>query len=427
MNRRRSLWHKVGYACAIVVLLLPLSYLSQPQTTESPRGQAGRQAGPATSTAPEPGRPGRNRSDQRSASSWSRWACAASAANIMWQKANEYKKTEDWMALLGGPGADHPPAAQLHQRLAVPGLEPVVQHLGRVRRLSRPLLLGDEGHQFHHRRHPVQRERAPTAVRRGLVHLAKNRPGRRAHAISQAVQAKTTILQRHASPATSRRRSRQLAGRARLVSRRPRTSSTSWACRSRESLRWCFIPIRRWRLINYTEAIEDDGTFGEVAKNAWRKSGRRRGRISAIATCPRRYNLTIHLNDHRAAAKEIARGRRRTRPARTRRFAKKSERRKSPPCPDEDREILGKPRNRAKPAKITRRSPPRAKSSRAFTKSPNGPTKPSGSRRCGWPRLPRRPRTRRRSSTATARSSISSTGAGSATWSRPPTRWQPAG
>ena len=68
-------------------------------------------------------------------------------------KANEYKKTEELDRLFGGPGTDHPPAAQLHQRLAVSGLEPVLQHLRRVRRLSRPLLLGDEGHQLHHRRH----------------------------------------------------------------------------------------------------------------------------------------------------------------------------------------------------------------------------------------------------------------------------------
>ena len=189
MNRRRSLWHKVAYACAIVVLLLPLSYLSQPRTTESPGGKLAQLRDEYGLSQADLG----EIDPTSEALKLVTLGMRGPAANIMWQKANEYKKTEDWMGVLGGPGTNHPLAAQLHQRLAVSGLEPVLQHLGRVRRLSRPLLLGDEGNQFHHRRHPLQQERAAAALRRRLVHRPEDRPRRRKAAISQAVQGRRRL------------------------------------------------------------------------------------------------------------------------------------------------------------------------------------------------------------------------------------------
>ena len=50
-------------------------------------------------------------------------------------------------------------------------------------------------------------------------------------------------------------------------------------------------------LINYAEALEEEGTFGEVAKNAWRKAAASLGSNSPIATCPRRYNMFVRLSD----------------------------------------------------------------------------------------------------------------------------------
>jgi hypothetical protein len=49
-------------------------------------------------------------------------------------------------------------------------------------------------------------------------------------------------------------------------------------------------------LINYAEAIEDEGVYGEVAKNAWRKA-RESWREFGDRDMPTTYNLTIHLND----------------------------------------------------------------------------------------------------------------------------------
>ena len=56
-------------------------------------------------------------------------------------------------------------------------------------------------------------------------------------------------------------------------------------------------------LINYAEAIEDDGTYGEVAKNAWRKA-RTGWRDFGDRDMPTTYNLTIHLNDRERLEKK---------------------------------------------------------------------------------------------------------------------------
>ncbi len=73
--------------------------------------------------------------------------------------------------------------------------------------------------------------------------------------------------------------------------------STNWENRSRESLPWCFIPTLPWRCIDYSEAIEEEGTFGEVAKNSWRRS-QQSWQEFGDREVPTTYNISIHLNDY---------------------------------------------------------------------------------------------------------------------------------
>ena len=62
MNQRQRFIRKIVYACVIAALLLPLSWLSQPETTETER----RRAGPDAQRAPtQPGPVGRDRPGQR--------------------------------------------------------------------------------------------------------------------------------------------------------------------------------------------------------------------------------------------------------------------------------------------------------------------------------------------------------------------------
>ncbi len=149
MNRRRSLWHKVGYACAIVVLLLPLSYLSQPRTTESEGGKLAQMRDEYGLSQADLG----EIDPTSEALKLVTLGMRGPAVNIMWQKANEYKKTEDWMGF----------SAALQQIIR---LQPNFINVWRFQawNLSYNIsvefddyhdryLLGDEGDQFHHRRH----------------------------------------------------------------------------------------------------------------------------------------------------------------------------------------------------------------------------------------------------------------------------------
>ena len=53
------------------------------------------------------------------------------AANILWEKANDYKMKKDWTNFGATLEPDHQGPAELHQRLDQPGVEPLLQRLGR--------------------------------------------------------------------------------------------------------------------------------------------------------------------------------------------------------------------------------------------------------------------------------------------------------
>ncbi len=100
MNQHRAVWHKVGYACAILVLLLPLSYLSQPQTRD-PEGGKGSPGGKLAQLREQYhlGQADLGEIDPTSeAIKLATLGMRGIAADIMWMQANEYKKTENWTA-----------------------------------------------------------------------------------------------------------------------------------------------------------------------------------------------------------------------------------------------------------------------------------------------------------------------------------------
>ena len=95
MNQRSRFIRKIVYACVIAALLLPLSWLSQPATTESQGGVLAQmreenQLSQATLGEIDP------------ASETIKLATLGLrgvAANVLWEKANDYKKREDWTSL----------------------------------------------------------------------------------------------------------------------------------------------------------------------------------------------------------------------------------------------------------------------------------------------------------------------------------------
>jgi len=95
MSERTSFLRKVIYGCIIAVLLLPLAYLSQPATTESEGGVLARMRAEYKLTPAKLGEIDPASETIKLATLGLRGV----AANLLWEKAIEYKKKEDWTGL----------------------------------------------------------------------------------------------------------------------------------------------------------------------------------------------------------------------------------------------------------------------------------------------------------------------------------------
>ncbi|MEX0642793.1 MAG: hypothetical protein WD468_08845 [Pirellulales bacterium] len=92
MSERRSFFRKIGYAIAIMVLLFPLAWLSMPATSREPGGQLAR-------LRTEYGLGQSNLGEIDPASETMKLATLGLrgvAVNFLWEKANYFKKVEDW-------------------------------------------------------------------------------------------------------------------------------------------------------------------------------------------------------------------------------------------------------------------------------------------------------------------------------------------
>jgi hypothetical protein len=101
MNPRRSFYRKVAYIVAIVALLVPLSWLSMPSSGAA-KGAKARPGGKLAQLRKEHQLSQANLGEIDPASETMKLATLGMrgiAANILWEKANYYKKTENWTAL----------------------------------------------------------------------------------------------------------------------------------------------------------------------------------------------------------------------------------------------------------------------------------------------------------------------------------------
>lgn len=105
MSERSSFYRKVAYGVAIAVLLFPLALLSRPTTPPNARtGDAGDPGGKLARMRNDPEHPLSQASlgDIDPASETMKLATLGLrgvAVNLLWEKANYYKKTEDWTNL----------------------------------------------------------------------------------------------------------------------------------------------------------------------------------------------------------------------------------------------------------------------------------------------------------------------------------------
>jgi hypothetical protein len=95
MNERTSFYHKLGYLAAIVVLAFPIVWLSLPATTTRAGGELAQLRKAYNLSQADLGKVDPASETMKLATLGLRGV----AVNVLWEKANYYKKTEDWTNL----------------------------------------------------------------------------------------------------------------------------------------------------------------------------------------------------------------------------------------------------------------------------------------------------------------------------------------
>ncbi|REK09928.1 MAG: hypothetical protein DWQ37_17650 [Planctomycetota bacterium] len=285
MNQQKRFYRKIVYACIIVALLLPLSWLSQPQTTDSDGGQLAQmreryQLGQAQLGEIDP------------ASETIRLATLGMrniAANLLWEKANEYRKTEDWVNL----------SATLEQ---IARLQPNFVSVWVFQGWNLSYNISVEFDDYHDRYYWVIK--GIDFLKEGTTYN-KDEPrllGKIGFTIAQKigradehVQFREMFVEDddfHGSVPVSQR-DNWLVGRQWML-KAEEAVARGVPLRGQSPLLFYSHPVMC--LINYAEAIESEGTFGEVAKNAWRQAAENWAEFSNH-DFPTKYNVFARLNE----------------------------------------------------------------------------------------------------------------------------------
>ncbi len=221
MSSRRSFIRKIVYLWLIAVLLMPL-YLPEPsghQRRQGRAGQARRHAGPtAQQVSPQPGAARRDRPRQRHHQAGHAGHARRGGQHPLGE-GQRLPDEEGLDQLRRHAEPDHQGPAQFHQRLDQPGLEPLLQRLGRVRRLPRAIPLGDQGLQFPQRGHQVQRATSRGCSGRWAA-WSRRRSARPTRSNSTAGCSRKTTITAFA------------AAGIRDIGRITRTSTTGWSART---------------------------------------------------------------------------------------------------------------------------------------------------------------------------------------------------
>ncbi|MEX0677788.1 MAG: hypothetical protein WD063_11975 [Pirellulales bacterium] len=285
MNQRQRFIRKIVYACVIAVLLLPLSWLSQPETTESKGGRLAQlrsdyQLGQAQLGEIDP------------ASETIKLATLGMrgvAANLLWHKADEYRKTEDWVNL----------SATLEQ---ISKLQPNFVSVWIFQGWNLSYNISVEFDDYHDRYYWVIKgidflkegtqynHNEPRLISK-IGWTISNKIGR----ADEHVQFRRLFLEDDDfnGPIPRSQRDNWLVGREWMLKAEDVVAGGA-PLRGESPLLFYSHPVMC--LVNYAEALEEEGRFGEVAKNAWRKAGESWSEFSK-RDLPTQYNMFVRLSD----------------------------------------------------------------------------------------------------------------------------------
>lgn len=286
MNQRSRFIRKIIYACVIAALLLPLSWLSQPATTESQGGVLAQmreenQLSQATLGEIDP------------ASETIKLATLGLrgvAANVLWEKANDYKKREDWTSL----------SATLEQ---IAKLQPNFISVWIYQGWNLSYNISVEFDDYHDRYYWVIK--GVDFLKEGTKY--NTREPRLMSEIGMTIAQKIGKADEHVQfrrlfredddfngSLPRSQRDNWLVGRQWLVDAEKMVDQEGVPIRGKSPL--LFHSHAPMCLINYCEALEEEGTFGEVARNAWRRAAESWEQFSN-RDLPTQYNMFVRLAD----------------------------------------------------------------------------------------------------------------------------------
>lgn len=261
MNQRQRFIRKIVYACVIAALLLPLSWLSQPETTESKGGLLAQMRSEHQLSQAQLGEIDPASETIKLATLGMRGV----AANILWTKANNYKKTEDWV----GYSAALEQIAKLQ-----PNVVSVWIFLGWNLTHNVSVEFDDYRDRYYWVIKGINYRQEGTKYNRESPRLLSDIGWTIAQKIGRAderVQFRRLFREdddfNGARPLAQR--DNWLVGREWLLNAE-QVAARGVAVRGERPVLFHSHPVMC--LVNYAEDLEEEGTFGEVAKNAWRKA-----------------------------------------------------------------------------------------------------------------------------------------------------------
>ncbi len=273
MNQQSTLWRKVVYLLIIVAMLVPLSMLSMPASSD---GQGGQHSGGKLSrmrSDPKINLSQANLGDIDPASETMKLATLGMrgvAANILWEKANYYKKTEDWSNL----------SATLEQ---ITKLQPNFISVWQFQAWNLSYNVSVEFDDYHDRYYWVKR--GINFLKQGLKHN-EDHPrllwdlgwfiGQKIGRADEHVQFRRLFREdddyhHEADPQrTGEGRDNWLVSHEWFLRAQQVVDSGKRMLKGKSPLIFHSDPAMS--LMNYAEALDDDGVHGERARLAWKKA-----------------------------------------------------------------------------------------------------------------------------------------------------------
>ena len=287
MNQRQRFIRKIVYACAIAALLLPLSWLSQPETT------AGSEGGLLARMRKEHHLSQAALGEIDPASETIKLVTLGMrgvAANILWEKANHYRKVEDWSSL-----------SATYEQIA--RLQPNFVTVWVFQSWNLSYNISVEFDDYHDRYYWVIK--GIDFLKEGTTYNTEE--PRLLSEIGWILSQKIGRADEHVQFRRLFREDDDFNGSRPLAQRDNWLVGREWQLQAQRLVDEKGITVRGKTpllfysqspmcLINYSEALEEEGTFGEVAKSAWRKAADAWNQYSN-RDLPTQYNFSVRLSE----------------------------------------------------------------------------------------------------------------------------------